>query len=148
MAHVRQSRPDSGLGFLVKVLKRFQAVPFSLGSGCVWSWKEVRLVVFPLLAGNTFIVYRQSPLGPIDPSFQALFGCLKLTFRRHNFNKDTLSSTRPFTPRVTRSVNFMRQLDSSPAGDTFDVAVKRHIPVSSWVRWDEQVPLSYNVLYQ
>jgi len=33
MAHVRQSRPDSGLGFQVKVLKPFKVVPFSLGSG-------------------------------------------------------------------------------------------------------------------
>ena len=28
MAHVRQSRPDSGLGFEVKALKRIQIVPF------------------------------------------------------------------------------------------------------------------------
>ena len=33
MAHTRQSRPDSGLGFHVKVLKTFKAVPSSLGSG-------------------------------------------------------------------------------------------------------------------
>ena len=33
MAHIRQSRPDSGLGFHVKVLKIFQVVPSSLGSG-------------------------------------------------------------------------------------------------------------------
>ena len=33
MAHIRQSRPDSGIGFHVKVLKTFQVVPFSLGSG-------------------------------------------------------------------------------------------------------------------
>ena len=32
-AHVRQSRPDSGLGFQVKVFKLFQGVPSSLGSG-------------------------------------------------------------------------------------------------------------------
>jgi len=31
MAHVRQSRPDSGLGFQLKVLKPFEAVPSSLG---------------------------------------------------------------------------------------------------------------------
>jgi hypothetical protein len=28
LAHIRQSRPDSGLGFQVKVLKTFQVVPF------------------------------------------------------------------------------------------------------------------------
>ena len=33
MAHIRQSRPDSGLGFQVKGLVTFQAVPSSLGSG-------------------------------------------------------------------------------------------------------------------
>ena len=33
MAHIRQSRPDYGLGFQVKVLRTFQVVPFSLGSG-------------------------------------------------------------------------------------------------------------------
>ena len=32
MAHLRQSRPESGLGFQVNVLKTFQAVPSSLGS--------------------------------------------------------------------------------------------------------------------
>jgi len=33
MAHVRQSRPDSGLGFQAKVRKTFEVVPSSLGSG-------------------------------------------------------------------------------------------------------------------
>ena len=33
MAQVRQSRQDSGLGFLVKILQRFSVVPSSLGSG-------------------------------------------------------------------------------------------------------------------
>jgi len=33
MAHVRRSRPDSGLDFLVKVLATFQVVPSSLESG-------------------------------------------------------------------------------------------------------------------
>ena len=33
VAHTRQSRPDSGLGFLVKVLRTCQVVPSSLGSG-------------------------------------------------------------------------------------------------------------------
>ena len=31
-AHIRQSRPDSGLDLHLKVLKTFQVVPFSLGS--------------------------------------------------------------------------------------------------------------------
>ena len=33
MAHIRQSRPDYGLGFEVDVLTAFQVFPFSLGSG-------------------------------------------------------------------------------------------------------------------
>ena len=33
MAHIRQSRPDSGLGFHVKVLQTFQVVPSSFGGG-------------------------------------------------------------------------------------------------------------------
>jgi len=32
MAHIRQPRPDSGLGFQVKVLETFQVVPSLLGS--------------------------------------------------------------------------------------------------------------------
>ena len=32
MAHIRQSQPDSGLSFQVKVLICFSVVPFSLGS--------------------------------------------------------------------------------------------------------------------
>ena len=35
MAHITQSRPDSGLDFQVKVLKTFRAVPSSLGSGAL-----------------------------------------------------------------------------------------------------------------
>jgi len=33
MAHIRQSRPDSGLGVQVKVLTAFYVVPSSLGRG-------------------------------------------------------------------------------------------------------------------
>ena len=33
MAHVKQSRPDSGLGFQVNVIETFRVVPSSLGSG-------------------------------------------------------------------------------------------------------------------
>ena len=36
-------------------------------------------------------VYRQSPVGPVDPSFRALSGRLKFTVRRHKFHKDSLS---------------------------------------------------------
>ena len=33
MAHIRQSRPDSGLGFQAKVLKTFRDVPYLIGRG-------------------------------------------------------------------------------------------------------------------
>ena len=33
MAHIRQSRPDSGLGFQAKILEAIQGVAASLGSG-------------------------------------------------------------------------------------------------------------------
>jgi len=33
VAHVRQSRPDYGLGFQVQVRQKFKVVPFPLGSG-------------------------------------------------------------------------------------------------------------------
>ena len=36
-------------------------------------------------------MYRQSPVGPVDPSFRALSGRLKFTARRHKFNKDPFS---------------------------------------------------------
>ena len=36
MAHIRHSRPDSGLGFQVRVLKIIQIVPYSLGKGPSW----------------------------------------------------------------------------------------------------------------
>ena len=38
-----------------------------------------------------YIVYRQSHLGPVDPSFRALSGRLKFTVRRHKINNDSLS---------------------------------------------------------
>ena len=38
MAHIRQSRPESGLGFQVNVLQLLQVVPSSLGSGCSDAW--------------------------------------------------------------------------------------------------------------
>ena len=47
-AHVRQPRPDSGLGFQVEVLQTFQAVTFPLGSG-IWTviqWNSVPVAQF------------------------------------------------------------------------------------------------------
>ena len=47
IAHIRQSRPDSGLGFRVKVLKTFEVVPSSLGSGRVREWLDDQGGVLP-----------------------------------------------------------------------------------------------------
>ena len=38
-----------------------------------------------------YIVYRQSRLDPVDPSFRALSGRLEFTVRRHKFSTDSLS---------------------------------------------------------
>ena len=46
---------------------------------------------FSLRRLYAYIVDRQSPLGPVDPSFRALSGRLKFTVRHHKFNKDSLS---------------------------------------------------------
>jgi len=40
-------------------------------------------------AARTLYRVSASLLGPADPSFRALSGGLKLTVRRHNFNKDS-----------------------------------------------------------
>ena len=40
-------------------------------------------------------MYRQSPLGPADPSIRALSGRLKFTVRRHYFNEDYLFLANP-----------------------------------------------------
>ena len=42
MAQTRQSRPDYGLGFLVKFLKRVQVVLFSIGSGAEKGMEKVQ----------------------------------------------------------------------------------------------------------
>ena len=44
MAHIRQSKPDAGLGCQVKVLQHSQHVPSSLGSGS--GKHEIDTVVF------------------------------------------------------------------------------------------------------
>ena len=43
-----------------------------------------------VFAYSFYIVYRQSPQGPVDPSLRALSGRLKVTVRRHKLNKYSL----------------------------------------------------------
>ena len=49
MAHIRQSRPDSGLGFQVKALEPFPVVPSSLGSGAWLYSLAVHIVYYVVL---------------------------------------------------------------------------------------------------
>ena len=60
-----------------------------------------------------YIVYRQSPLGSVDPSFRALSGRLKFTVRRHKFNADALSWCQVRGARVGR-------LECVPDGATLE----------------------------
>ena len=40
------------------------------------------------VASRLYILCRQSPLGPVDPAFQALSRRLEFAVRRHKFNAD------------------------------------------------------------
>ena len=65
-----------------------------LGGGAVSYERDTPVDVYLFLtrvAYRFYIVYRQSLLGPVDPSFRALSGRLKFTVRRHKFNKDSCS---------------------------------------------------------
>ena len=56
------------------------------------------------------IVHRQSPSGPVDPSFRALSGHVKFMVRRHTFNKDSSHALKHVPERVTnRSTNLTIQ---------------------------------------
>ena len=72
MAHIRQSRPDSGLCFQVKVLRTFPVVPSSLERGndlamVDWSASSRKVALFPLL----LIV--ESVLKNLDPDIGSSF---------------------------------------------------------------------------
>ena len=62
--------------------------------GEIWADKVFTLRRNPSSFGayRFYIVYHQSPLGPVDPSFQTLSGRLKLTVRRLKLDGDSLSS--------------------------------------------------------
>ena len=72
MAYTRQSRPDSGLDFQVKALKKFQSVPSSLGSGCVDTPGKRAAV---RLQGYLAPKKQPNPLGPpYDPGYSPTVG--------------------------------------------------------------------------
>ena len=52
------------------------------------------------VAYRFYIVYRQSPSGPVNPSFRALSGRLEFTVRRHKFNQDSLTSSHSLLPSL------------------------------------------------
>ena len=54
MAHIRQSRPDSGLGLQIKVRKTFKGVPSSLGTTQTPMWGHSRFVLV-LGASGSFL---------------------------------------------------------------------------------------------
>ena len=58
-ARTRQSRPDSGLGFQVKVLNTFQGVPSSLGSGLAQTLQLLRKNVKRFRGGLVFKAHRR-----------------------------------------------------------------------------------------
>jgi hypothetical protein len=55
MAHLRQSRPDSGVGFQEKIFKPFQVVPSSLGSGVRRDWAHCRMLLTNIQNSYTYI---------------------------------------------------------------------------------------------
>ena len=63
------------------------------GPNVVQIWSRYVPNVGPTKPAQSAVwMYRQSPLGPVDPSFRALSGRLKFTVRRQKFNKDALFS--------------------------------------------------------
>ena len=68
------------------------------------------------------IVYRHSPLSPVDPSFRALSGRLKFTVRRHKFNK-FLS--------LRRDIKALTWIERAVGG---------HEETSNWVEMVEAMP--------
>jgi len=84
------ARPPRAAGRYLETGQRFPPPLCSYSSGL----KLLQIAhIGALLLGSLFvayrlyIVYRQSPLGPVDPSFRALSGRLKCTVRRHKLIK-------------------------------------------------------------
>ena len=57
-----------------------------------------------------------SLLGPVDPSLRALSGRRKFTFRRHTFNKDSLSKQGALWREVVVFANYQTSLSPLEAG--------------------------------
>ena len=75
MAHIRQTRPDSGLGFQVKVLDNFRVDPSSLGSGTGAAWHP----------GSQESAWQRIPESKSRAQLEAARGCfhLKNPFKKY-----------------------------------------------------------------
>ena len=74
-----------------------------------------------------FIVHRQSPLGPVDPSFRALSGRVEFLVRRHKFNKDCLLS------QLFIHVFWLLECCLVEVGNVVAAGAGR--PTARWQRW-------------
>jgi len=119
MAHIRQSRPDSGLASQVKVLKTIYGVPSSLGSACTGKFRPLMESKSPA----TYGVYVASC------SNRELWG------RRSFFERrgDNLNSFNDFRPEngssqgqnlVVTGLYVPSSLDSSGTGTTPRLAAR------------------------
>ena len=64
MAHIRQSRPDSGLDFQVKLIATFQGVPSSARAYIIRSSPGFRVQISAYLSGGSFPRSLPSPPSP------------------------------------------------------------------------------------
>jgi len=99
------SQAESEPGYSTATVKMMIALVFPLSSPVSWSYwwyhfilpSRSHIGVSPLFSRLvamfcSTLVFRYSfILSPVVPSFRALSGRLKLTVRRHKFNKDSLS---------------------------------------------------------
>jgi len=76
MASIRQSRPDSGLDFQIKVLRTFEVVPSSLGSGVKWYLQRRQRKMFCEENSWPSSVWggEHSPYGPLRSSVRLRLG--------------------------------------------------------------------------
>jgi len=96
MAHIRQSRPDSGLGFRVKVLKIFQVVPSSLGSG----ERFLACRVMTIEAGNFLWGPELNQIPSISPWGADLLFFFTLVTGPRRFLSLKLSDKRVYEPQI------------------------------------------------
>ena len=81
MAQIRQSGPDYGLGLQIKVLKTFEGVPSSLGSGPSGqkgeglSHEDDASAIVEGGARGTSLIRNSAPLGPCSRNMPRALWC-------------------------------------------------------------------------